>query len=84
MTSLKNYKQKIQLMQQLIDKQEEQIQYLNNELFLCKETRKEQRTLTKGNSDATPRVKFESPNVATILKGRIKAMKMYTEKNRDE
>jgi len=79
-----DYKKKIQLMQQLIDKQEEQIQYLNNELFLCKESKKEERTITKGNSDATPRIKFESPDVATILKGRIKSMKIYTEKNRDE
>jgi len=79
-----DYKKKIQLMQQLIDKQEEQIQYLNNELFLCKESKKEERAITKGNSDATPRIKFESPDVATILKGRIKSMKIYTEKNRDE
>ena len=71
-------------MQQLIDKQEEQIQYLNNELFLCKEGKKEERATTKGNSNATPRVEFESPDVATILKGRIKSMKIYTEKNRDE
>ena len=80
----KGYKEKIQLMQQLIDRQEEQIQYLNNELFLCKESKKEERAVTKGNSDATPRVKFESANVATVLKGRIKAMQMYTEKKRDE
>lgn len=80
-----DYKEKIQLMQQLIDRQEEQIQYLNNELFLCKETKKEkEKTLTKGNSNATPKVTFENSNVATILKGRIKSMKMYTEKNRDE
>ena len=83
----KGYKEKIQLMQQLINKQEEQIQYLNNELFLCKETKKipekkYPKKLSKGNTTATPMVKFESSNVATILKGRIKAMKMYTRKKR--
>ena len=40
MMTTKGYKEKIQLLQQFIDKQEEQIQYLNNELFLCKETKK--------------------------------------------
>ena len=83
----KGYKEKIQLLQQFIDKQEEQIQYLNNELFLCKETKKKPekkypKELSKGNTTATPLIKFESPDVATILKGRIKAMKMYTMKKR--
>ena len=72
-------------MQQLIDRQEDQIQYLNNELFLCKESKKEQQAVQKkGNVTSTPMVKFESPNIATILKGRIKSMQMYTEKKRDE
>ena len=87
----KGCKEKIQLMQQTIDKQEEEIQYLNNELFLCKETKKEKekkpqkkypKNLTKGNITTTPMIKFESPNVATILKSRIKAMEMYTRKKR--
>ena len=83
----KGYKEKIQLMQQHIDRQEEQIQYLNNELFLCKETKKKPeeeypKELSKGNITATPMIKFESPDVASILKGRIKAMKMYTRKKR--
>ena len=87
----KGYKEKIQLMQQIIDKQEKEIQYLNNELFLCKETKKEKErkpqkkypsNLTKRNTTTTPMVKFESPDVATILEGRINAMKMYTRKKR--
>ena len=85
----KGYKEKIQLMQQHIDRQEEQIQYLNNELLLCKETKKTKepqkeypKKLSKGNITATPMVKFESPDVATILEGRINAMKMYTRKKR--
>ena len=80
-------KEKIQKLQQFIDKQEEQIRYLNNELFLCKEGKKESKKeypkeLSKGNTTATPMVKFESPDVATILKGRINAMKLYTRKKR--
>jgi hypothetical protein len=77
------YKEKIQLMQQHIDKQEEEIKRLNNELLLCQEVKKEYpKELSKGNVTATPMVKFESPNVASILKDRHKAMKMYTEKKR--
>ena len=77
------YKEKIQLMQQHIDRQEEEIQRLNNELLLCKEIpKKYPKELSKGNRTVTPMVKFESPNVAAILEGRIKAMKMYTEKKR--
>ena len=77
------YKEKIQLMQQHIDKQEEEIARLNNELLLCQEVKKEYpKELSKGNVTATPMVKFESPNVASILKDRYKAMKMYTEKKR--
>ena len=86
----KGYKEKIQLMQQHIDKQEEQIIYLNNELSLCKETNKVKepqkeypKNLTKGNSTTTtPMVKFQTSDVASILEGRIKAMKMYTRKKR--
>ena len=57
--------------------------------MLCKEINKEDKPekkspkkLTKDNITATPMVKFESPDVATILKGRIKSMKMYTRKKR--
>ena len=83
----KGCKEKIQLMQQHIDRQEEQIQYLNNELLLCKEVKKEvmneyPKELSKGKTTTTPMVEFESPDVATILKGRIKSMKMYTRKKR--
>ena len=77
------YKEKIQLMQQHIDRQEEEIQRLNNELLLCQETKPiKPKLLSKGNSTATPVVQFESPDVAHILEGRIKAMKMYTRKKR--
>ena len=79
----KGYKEKIQLMQQYIDKQEDEIKRLNNELLLCKEIpRKYPKELSKGNRTVTPMVKFQSPNVASILKDRDKAMKMYTEKKR--
>ena len=79
----KGYKEKIQMLQQTIDKLEDKITMLNNELLLCKETKKEYpKELSKGNRTATPMVKFESPDVATILKGRINAMKLYTRKKR--
>ena len=83
----KGCKEKIQRLQQYIDKQEEQIRYLNNELLLCKEIKKEPKKeypkeLSKGNVTATPMIKFESPDVAAILEGRIKAMKIYSEKKR--
>ena len=79
----KGYKEKIQMLQQTIDKLEDNIKMLNNELLLCKEVKKEYpKELSKGNRTATPMIKFESPDVAAILEDRIKAMKMYTEKKR--
>ena len=79
----KGYKEKIQMLQQTIDKLEDRVTMLNNELLLCKETKKEYpKELSKGNRTVTPPVKFESSTVASILKDRHKAMKMYSEKKR--
>ena len=36
----KGYKEKVQMLQQTIDKQEDEIGRLNNELLLCQETKK--------------------------------------------
>ena len=83
--SISFYRDKVQKLQQMLDNKDEEIKRLTNELFLCQETKKaESVAVTKGNSTRTPRVVFEDANVATILKGRAKAMKMYTEKKRDE
>ena len=82
-------KDKILKLQQELDEKDDEIKRLNNELLLCKETKKTTKpqkkypkNLTKGNSTITPMVKFESPDVGGILKGRIKAIKLYTEKKR--
>jgi len=83
--SISFYKDKVQKLQQMIDNKDEEIKRLTNELFLCQETKQaESIAVTKGNSTRTPKVEFENSNVATILKGREKAMAMYTEKKRDE
>ncbi len=82
--SMSFYRDKIQKLQQMLDNKDEEIKRLTNELFLCQETKQTKSVaITKGNSTQTPLVEFENSNVATILKGRLKAMKMYTEK-RDE
>tara|TARA_R100000152_G_C6781753_1_gene217037 strand:+ start:3860 stop:4102 length:243 start_codon:yes stop_codon:yes gene_type:complete len=77
----KGYKEKIQILQQTIDRLEDRITHLNNELLLCKESNKI-KSNSKGNSNSTPMVKFSSPDVAGILKDRARAMKMYSEKKR--
>ena len=77
-------KDKIQALQQEIDKLQKEIQFLNNELLLCKETPKNTGITSKGNMSATPMIKFENNRVEKILKDRHKAMKRYTEKERNK
>ena len=77
-------KDKIQALQQEIDKLQKEIQFLNNELLLCKETPKNAGITSKGNMSATPMIKFENNRVEKILKDRHKAMKRYTEKERNK
>ena len=81
------YKDKVIRLQQELDEKDDEIKRLNNELLLCKEVKKEvineyPKELSKGQTTTTPMIEFESPDVATILKGRIKSMKMYTRKKR--
>ena len=75
-------KNKIQALQQRIDKLEEEVQFLNNELLLCKETPKDIGITSKGNISATPMIEFENSRIATILKDADKAMKKYSKKKR--
>ena len=77
-------KDKIQALQQEIEKLQKEIQFLNNELLLCKETPKNTGITSKGNMSATPMIKFENNRVEKILKDRHKAMKRYTEKERNK
>jgi septal ring factor EnvC (AmiA/AmiB activator) len=80
----KGYKEKVQMLQQTIDKQEEEIIRLNNELLLCQETKKEYpKELSKGNMTATNMPIFEKPNITRILKDGVKAMKTFTDKKRN-
>jgi hypothetical protein len=76
-------KNKIQALQQRIDKLEEEVQFLNNELLLCKETPKDIGITSKGNMSATPMIEFENARVAGILKGADKAMKKHLKKKRN-
>ena len=81
----KNFeKDKIQALQQKVDKLEDEIQFLKNELLLCNETPKDVGITSKGNMSATPMIKFENNRVEKILKDRHKAMKRYTEKERNK
>ena len=76
------YKDKVLKLQQIIDKQQEEIQFLNNELLLCKESTKTPKVglYSKKNVTATPLVKFSSPQVEKILKDREKAIKRNNRK----
>ena len=79
------YKDKVQKLQQIIDKKDEQIQHLENELLLCKESKKTIQTekqLRKWEINTTPTPKYEQSSVNRILKGRDKAMIKFTEKKR--
>jgi hypothetical protein len=77
-------KDKIQALQQTIDRLEREIQFLNNELLLCKETPKNAGITSRGNMSATPMIEFENDRIARILKGADKAMKKYSKKERDK
>ena len=80
----KNYKsfekEHIQKLQQRVDKLEARNQHLTNELNLCKEPKEYPKELSKGNKTATPFPKFAPPNVATLIKGSIEAMKRYSKR----
>ena len=76
-------KDKILKLQQMLDEKDDEIKMLKNELLLCQETKEYPSELSKGNKTATPLPKFEPPDVATILEGRIAAMKRYEEKERN-
>ena len=79
--SYKNFEKKhIQQLQQRIDELEARNEHLTNELNLCKEPREYPKELSKGNKTATPLPRFATPNIATIIKGRIAAMKSYTKR----
>ena len=79
--SYKNFEKKhIQQLQQRIDELEARNEHLTNELNLCKEPKEYPKKLSKGNKTATPLPKFEPPNVSTLIKGSISAMKKYTKR----
>ena len=78
------YKDKVLRLQQIIDNKDDEIKRLNNELLLCKETKEYPKELSKGNKTATTFPTFEPSDVATLLEGRIAAMKRYEEKERNE
>ena len=78
------YKDKVIRLQQELDEKDDEIKRLNNELLLCQETKKYPKELSKGNKTATPLPRFEPPDVATLLEGRIAAMKRYEEKERNK
>ena len=78
------YKDKVIRLQQELDEKDDEIKRLNNELLLCKETKEYPKELSKGNKTATPLPRFEPSDVATILEGRIAAMKRYEEKERNK
>ena len=73
-------KDKILKLQQMLDEKDDEIKRLNNELVLCQETKEYPKELSKGNKTATPLPRFEPPNVATLLEGRIEAMNNYNRK----
>ena len=73
-------KYKILKLQQMLDEKDDEIKRLNNELLLCQETKEYPKELSKGNKTATPLPRFEPPNVATLLEGRIEAMNNYNRK----
>ena len=77
-------KDKIQALQQQIDKLQEEVRFLNNELLLCKEIPEDVGIVSKGNITATPMIEFENNRVRDILRGRHEAMKRYTEKERNK
>tara|TARA_R110002020_G_scaffold259996_1_gene474179 strand:+ start:8060 stop:8326 length:267 start_codon:yes stop_codon:yes gene_type:complete len=77
----KNFeKDKIQSLQQKIDELEEKIQFLNNELLLNKELKKDIKLISKKNTTATPLPKFYKPDVNRYLKGRAKALAAYSKR----
>ena len=75
-------KDKILKLQQALDEKDDEIKRLNNELLLCKETKEYPKELSKGTKTATPLPRFEPPDVATLLEGRIDAMNNYNRKLR--
>ena len=75
-------KDKILKLQQMLDEKDDEIKRLNNELLLCQETKEYPKELSKGNKTATPLPRFEPPDVATLLEGRIDAMNNYNRKLR--
>ena len=74
------YKDKVIRLQQELDEKDNEIKQLKNELLLCQETKEYPKELSKGNKTATPLPRFEPPNVATLLEGRIEAMNNYNRK----
>ena len=81
----KNFeKDKIQALQQKVDKLEDEIQFLKNELLLCNETPKDVGITSKGNMSATPMIKFENNRISKILEGADKAMKKHLHKERNK
>ena len=73
-------KDKIQSLQQKVDELEEKIQFLNNELLLNKELKKDIGLISKKNSTTTPLPKFNKPDINRYLKGRAKALEAYSKK----
>ena len=73
-------KDKIQSLQQKVDKLEEKIQFLKNELLLNKEIKKDINLISKKNSTATPVPKFEKPDMTRYLSGRAEALEKYAKK----
>ena len=71
---------KIHKLQQKVDELEEKIQFLNNELLLNKEIKKDIGLISKKNSTATPLPKFNKPDINRYLKGRAKALEKYLKK----
>jgi superfamily I DNA and/or RNA helicase len=76
------YKDKVIKLQQELDKRDEEIKRLNNELLLCEESKKNPDVglYSKKNVTTTPMVKFSSPQVERILKDREKAIKRNNRK----
>tara|TARA_R110002051_G_scaffold297511_1_gene363863 strand:+ start:321 stop:584 length:264 start_codon:yes stop_codon:yes gene_type:complete len=74
------YKDKVLKLQQMLDEKDDEIKMIKNELCLCKETPKYSKKSSKGKTTATPLPRFEPADVATILEGRISAMKNYNKK----
>ena len=74
------YKDKVQKLQQKVDEQYVMIKHLKNELLLCKEVDKNA-IISKGKMTATIPPKFESTNLAKILKERRRAIKRRNKKN---